>query len=266
LFKKFWPADVHVVGKEIIRFHCVYWPAFLMAADIAIPARVFAHGWWTVEGEKMSKSVGNVIAPADLITRYGVDGARWGLLRDVPFGNDGNFSHELMTNRINNDLANGLGNLAQRTLTQIYKNCEAKLPEAVDLTAEDTALLQAAQVDLLAKLRAGADDFAPSEMLGSIMDVVNAANLYVDTQAPWSLKKKGETARMGTVLYVLAEVIRCLALAVQPFVPDSSAKLLDQLGVAPDARTFAHLTADSALVSDITLPEPKGVFPRLEMG
>ena len=264
LFQKFWPADVHVVGKEIIRFHCVYWPAFLMAADIAVQKKVFAHGWWTAEGQKMSKSLGNVLAPADLIARYGVDGARYALLRDVPFGNDGDFNHELVTNRINNDLANGLGNLAQRTLSMIAKNCDAKLPAFGDLTADDKALLKAAQTDLLPALRIEFEGFKFHKALDAIAAVTNAANAYVDVQAPWKLKKEDPT-RMATVLYVLAETVRCLALAIQPFVPVSSAKMLDQLVVPLDARSFKNLDAASALTPGTSLPEPQGVFPRLEI-
>lgn len=267
LYTKYWEQGaerVHVVGKEIIRFHCVYWPAFLMAANVPVPHRVFAHGWWTVEGQKMSKSLGNVIAPADMMARYGVDAARFALLRDVPFGNDGDFSHDQVVNRINADLANGLGNLAQRTLSQIYKNCDAKVPTAGALTDDDKKLLQAAQEGMLKAVRAELANFKYNRALDAVWEVVNAANLYVDVQAPWKLKKENPE-RMATVLYVLAETVRCLALIIQPFCPTAANKLLDQVAVGQgDARTFAALNAANALKSGTPLPEPQGVFPRLE--
>ncbi|NBX67052.1 MAG: methionine--tRNA ligase [Proteobacteria bacterium] len=267
LYNAYWKNNggeiIHVVGKEIIRFHCVYWPAFLMAADVKIPTRVFAHGWWTVEGQKMSKSVGNVIAPDDMISRYGVDGARFALLRDVPFGNDGDFSHDQVVSRINADLANGLGNLAQRTLSQIAKNCEGKVPQPEAFTDDDKKLLDAAQNTMLKAVRTELAAFKFHKALDAIWDVVNAANLYVDVQAPWKLKKENP-ARMATVLYVLAEVIRCLGLIVQPFVPASSQKLLDQVAVPADNRGFSALNTQNTLLVGTQLPEPQGVFPRLE--
>ncbi len=258
----YWPADVHMVGKDILRFHAVYWPAFLMAAGIAPPKRVFAHGWWTIEGEKMSKSLGNVIAPADLITRYGVDATRFFVLREVPFGNDGDFSHTNALNRINNDLANGLGNLAQRTLSFIYKNCEGKIPQPAAFTENDLALLKKAQVTMLEEVRRELDNQRFHKALDAIWDVVNAANVYIDVEAPWSLKKT-DTVRMGTVLYVLTETIRCLSLIVQPFMPVSSGKLLDQLTIRENLRAFDQLNADHALKGGEHIPQPQGIFPRL---
>jgi methionyl-tRNA synthetase len=261
-FKKYWPADLHMVGKDILRFHAVYWPAFLMAAGIEPPKRVFAHGWWTIEGQKMSKSLGNVIAPADLVARYGVDQSRYFLLREVPFGNDGDFSHQQAILRINNDLANGLGNLAQRTLSMIVKNCDEMVPAFGTLTAEDKDLLNMAQVKILAASRMELDRQRFSKALEEIWSVVNAANGYIDAQAPWGLKKT-DPARMATVLYVLAETIRCLGLIVQPFMPESSARMLDQLCVPADARDFTFLSAEHALKPGTKLPAPQGVFPRI---
>lgn len=258
----FWPADVHMVGKDILRFHAVYWPAFLMAAGIAPPKRVFAHGWWTIEGEKMSKSLGNVIAPSDLIARYGVDATRFFVLREVPFGNDGDFSHTNALNRINNDLANGLGNLAQRTLSFIYKNCEGKIPQPAAFTENDLALLKKAQVTMLEEVRRELDNQRFHKALDAIWDVVNAANVYIDVEAPWSLKKT-DTVRMGTVLYVLTETIRCLSLIVQPFMPVSSGKLLDQLTIGENLRAFDQLNAGHALKGGEQIPQPQGIFPRL---
>ena len=261
-FKKFWPADLHMVGKDILRFHTVYWPAFLMAAGLQPPKRVFAHGWWTIEGQKMSKSLGNVIAPADLIERYGVDGSRYFMLREVPFGNDGDFSHAQALLRINNDLANGLGNLAQRTLSMIAKNCDGKVPAHGDFTAEDKELLNMAQVKMLAAARMELDRQRFHKALEEIWSVVNAANAYIDSQAPWGLKKT-DMARMETVLYVLAETIRCLGLVVQPVMPDSAAKILDQLSVGEGARDFTFLDEKHALKPGTSLPAPQGVFPRI---
>lgn len=266
LFQKYWNNGpvTHVVGKEITRFHCVYWPAFLMAAGVKVPERVYANGWWVAEGQKMSKSLGNVITVELLLERYGVDGARYALLRDLPFGNDGNFVHDNAVSRLNADLSNGLGNLAQRSLSMIQKNCDGKVPAHGDFTAEDKDLLKSAQEGLLPVMRKEFENFKFNKALDAVTDVVNAANQYVDKQAPWKLKKE-DPARMATVLYVLAEVTRCAAIALQPFMPASTAKLLDQLAVPTDARGFMHLSAQSALKPGTALPEPQGVFPRLEV-
>ena len=262
-YQKFWPANVHMVGKDIIRFHAVYWPAFLMAADIAPPSRVFAHGWWTIEGEKMSKSLGNVISPYDLIEKYGVDASRYFMLREVPFGNDGDFSDEQAVTRINAELANGLGNLAQRTLSMIHKNCDGKFPEQGALSEDDNALLKTIREELIGHIRRELDVQKFHEALRYFKMAVDAANAYIDEQAPWKLKKE-DPERMQTVLYTLAESIRCLALIIQPFVPESSAKMLDQLKVADDARDFDKLDASFALQGGTEIDKPQGVFPRIE--
>lgn len=262
-YKKYWPADVHVIGKDIIRFHCVYWPAFLMAAKLDLPKAVFAHGFINVDGQKMSKSLGNVIAPKDLVDTYGLDATRYILMREVPHGQDGNFSHEHAVTRINADLANGLGNLAQRTLSQIYKNCEGAYPQPGDFTAEDKALLAHAYDRLLPQVRQYFDKFAFNRGLEAIWRLVYDANGYIDAQAPWTLKKTDE-ARMKTVLYVLADVIRCLAIAIQPVVPSGASRMLDQLKVPEDARTYAHISAGHALKPGTQIDQPQGVFPRIE--
>lgn len=263
LFKKFWPANVHMVGKDILRFHAVYWPAFLMAASLPVQKQVFAHGWWTIEGQKMSKSLGNVIAPQDLIDTYGLDQSRYFLLREVPFGSDGDFSHAQAISRINSDLANGFGNLAQRTLSMIAKNCDGKVPTHGDFTDEDKTLLKEAQENLVPQLRKDFDRFAFNRGLEHFSKLVNAANAYIDAQAPWGLKKT-DPARMETVLYVLAETIRCLAIAIQPVTPTAAAKMLDQVAVPENAREYTHIAADHALKSGTSLPVPEGVFPRIE--
>jgi len=259
-YKKFWPADLHMVGKDIVRFHTIYWPAFLMAAGLQPPRRVFAHGWWTNEGQKMSKSLGNALEPHAMVARYGLDQVRYFLLREIPFGNDGDFSHRSMVHRMNGDLANDLGNLAQRVLSMINKNCDAKVPQAGAFSDSDNKLLGSAH-DLLAKVRPLFAEQAFHRALEAIWQVVGDGNRYVDEQAPWSLKRT-DPARMATVLYVLAETVRHLAILVQPIMPDSMAKMLDQLAVPANARTFAALGSGGALKAGTALPKPEGVFPR----
>jgi len=257
-FKTFWPADLHMVGKDIVRFHAVYWPAFLAAAGLAPPKRVFAHGWWTVEGQKMSKSLGNFIPPQKLVEEYGVDAVRYFMLRELPFGSDGDFSRRAVVNRINGDLANDFGNLAQRVLSFINKNAGAEVPVAEEFAASDRALLDATH-GLMAKLRADFAEQAFHRALETLWAVVADANRYVDAEAPWTLRKT-DPARMNTVLYVLAEVIRQLAILAQPVVPAAMSKLLDQLAVPAEARSFAALGAP--LKPGTKLPKPEGVFPR----
>ncbi len=259
-YRRFWPADVHLVGKDILRFHAVYWPAFLMAAELPPPKRVFAHGWWTNEGRKISKSLGNIIDPVALVDRYGLDQVRYFLLREVPFGNDGDFSHRAMVARMNDDLANDFGNLVQRVLSMVNRNCDARVPEPGALEDADEKLLAAAHA-LLDELR---DSFARQSFhtaLIRLWEVIGAANRYVDEQAPWALNKT-DPARMRTVLYVLAETIRHLAVLAQPITPGGAGRILDQLAVDEGARAFASLGPDGALVAGTALAKPEGVFPR----
>ncbi|MGH1403285.1 MAG: methionine--tRNA ligase [Alphaproteobacteria bacterium] len=258
---KFWPADYHVIGKDITRFHAIYWPAFLMAANLPLPKTIFAHGFINVQGQKMSKSIGNVLSPDDLIETYGLDQIRYFLMREVPHGNDGNFSHEQAVQRINADLANGLGNLAQRTLSMIYKNCDAKIPVADGFTEEDRELLHKAY-GIVDQIRTDFDTMKINRALEKVWSVVGACDSYIDAQAPWTLKKT-DTDRMATVLYVLAEAIRCLAIVVQPIVPHCAPKILDQMKVADDARDFRCLSSDYALSSGTEVTKPEGVFPRI---
>ena len=259
-YRTFWPADVHMVGKDILRFHAVYWPAFLMAAGLEPPRRVFAHGWWTNEGQKISKSLGNVIEPLQLVETYGLDEVRYFMLREVPFGADGDFSRRAIVGRINGDLANDFGNLCQRVLSMVQRNCAGVVPEPGAFAPEDEALLASAQ-GLVAEVRASIEVQALHVALAQIWSVVAAANGYVDRQAPWALRKT-DPARMGTVLYVLAEVIRHLGILMQPFTPSAAAKLLDQLCVPESRRSFAHLDADGVLAPGTALPPPAGIFPR----
>jgi methionyl-tRNA synthetase len=254
----FWPADIHFIGKDILRFHAVYWPAFLMAAGLPVPHRVYAHGWWTVEGEKMSKSLGNVIDTRELAATYGLDQVRFFLLREKPFGGDGTISHPAIVNRINVELANGLGNLAQRSLSLIARNCGGKLPPRGAGTADDTALLEAANV-LPGIVRERMDRQAFHEALEEIWKVVRAGDGYIDRQAPWALKKT-DPARMSDVLRVLVDTLRPIATVLLAFMPGSMARLLDQLGVPADRRGLADLAAP--LPDGTALPPPVGVFPR----
>jgi methionyl-tRNA synthetase len=254
----YWPADVHVVGKDIIRFHAVYWPAFLMAAGLPLPKRISSHGWWVVEGEKMSKSLGNVIEPRKLAETYGLDQIRYFLLREKPFGTDGSMSHPAIVSRINVELANDLGNLAQRTLSLVARNCGGVLPPSGDITEDDMVLLAAAG-SLLEAVRINIDRQTFHEGLEEIWKVIRAANGYIDRQAPWALNKTDKT-RMSAVLRVLADTIRVVATLLQPVMPGSMARMLDQLGVPPEARTFAALAGP--LTDGTALPPPQGVFPR----
>lgn len=259
-YQNYWPADLHVIGKDILRFHAVYWPAFLMSAGLPLPKRVFAHGFLFNRGEKMSKSVGNVVDPFALVSVYGVDQLRYFLLREVPFGQDGSYSHEAIVTRINADLANDLGNLAQRSLSMIAKNCAGALPEPEAFSAEDRALLDLAD-GTLAKVREALETQAIHRAAEAIWAVVAEANRYFAAQQPWALKKT-EPARMGTVLYVTAEAVRQIAVLAQPLVPDAAGRLLDLLSVPVEARGFAALGAAGRLVAGAELPRPEPVFPR----
>jgi methionyl-tRNA synthetase len=249
-----------MIGKDIIRFHCVYWPAFLMAADLPVPKRVFAHGWWTVEGQKMSKSLGNAIDANVLVEKYGLDQIRYFLMREVPFGNDGDFAEASIAGRINGELANELGNLAQRFLSFIAKNLGGVLPHPGEFTREDDELLAAACA-MLPTYCTALDRQAFHEAIDAIWAVVRAANVYVDKQAPWSLRRTNPE-RMNTVLYVLAETVRHIAILMQPFCPTATGKMLDQLAVPADQRSFAHLQLTYSVKGGTALPAPSGVFPR----
>ena len=259
-YKTWWPADLHVIGKDVLRFHAVYWPAFLMSAGLPVPKRVFAHGFIFNRGEKMSKSVGNVIDPFDLSSAYGVDPLRYFLLREVPFGQDGNYSHDGIVNRTNADLANDLGNLAQRSLSMIAKNCSGQIPPPGDLSQDDTAFLDAVD-GLLPDVREAMDRQAMHRALESIWNVVADANRYFAAAEPWALRKTNPE-RMGTVLYVTAEAVRQVAILAQPFVPASASELLDLLAQPEERRSFAFLGPDGRLQPGLAVPAPKPVFPR----
>jgi methionyl-tRNA synthetase len=259
-FKKYWPADLHVIGKDIVRFHAVYWPAFLMSAGVEVPRRIFSHGFLFNRGEKMSKSVGNVIDPFALADAYGVDQLRYFLLREVPFGQDGNYSHEAIVNRINADLANDLGNLAQRSLTMVARAFGGVLPKPGAFSANDQAILDAADA-MVGKARDAMATQQLHQVLNQVWAVVADANRYFAGEAPWALAKT-DPVRQGTVLYVTAEVLRQIAVLALPFMPEAAGKLLDLLAVPVAERAFSFLGTAHRIASGSKLPAPAPVFPR----
>jgi len=258
---RFWPADVHIIGKDIIRFHAVYWPAFLMSADIAVPKRVYAHGFLFSRGEKMSKSVGNVVDPFNLADQYGVDQIRYFFLREVAFGQDGNYNHEAIVARINADLANDLGNLAQRSLSMIAKQLGGALPTPGLFSEGDRAILT--QADGMIKIaREAMATQQIHQWLNAVWAVVAQANRYFAGEAPWVLAKT-DPVRQQTVLYVTAEVIRQIAILTQPVMPQAAAKMLDSLGIPHgEARMFSALGGTTRIAPGTMLPAPQAVFPR----
>ena len=257
---KFWPADAHVIGKDITRFHAIYWPAFLMSAGLPLPRQIVVHGHLFNRGEKMSKSVGNVVDPIALAGIYGTDQLRYFLLREVPFGQDGSYSHEAIVNRINADLANDLGNLAQRCLSMVAKYCGGMLPGPGPLAPQDEALLAQARL-LPGKSRGAMKNYALHTILADIWRIVGDANRYFASEEPWA-KRKSDPVRMQTILFVTADVLRIVAIMVQPFMPSSMGKLLDLLGVAGSERHFAKAGALKGLTPGALLPPPVPVFPR----
>jgi len=265
LFRRYWPADLHMIGKDIIRFHTVYWPAFLMSAGIDLPRRVFAHGFLLNRGEKMSKSVGNIVDPVTLVDTFGLDQLRYFLLREVPFGQDGSYSEDAIITRINTDLANELGNLAQRSLSMVAKNLDGIVPTPGAFTTDDTELLAVAD-GLLERVRAEFDNQAMHVALEAIWLLLGAANRYFSAQQPWVLRKsdaEADQARFATVLYTTSEAVRIAALLIQPVMPESASKLLDLLGQPQDQRSFAAIGA--RLAPGTVLPAPTGVFPRYQV-
>jgi len=259
-FRRYWPADLHVIGKDIVRFHAVYWPAFLMSAGVDVPRRIFSHGFLFNRGEKMSKSVGNVIDPFALAKAYGVDPLRYFFLREVPFGQDGNYSHEAIVNRINADLANDLGNLAQRSLTMVARNFSGVLPQPAALSATDEAILAAADA-MIGKARDAMATQQLHQVLNAVWAVVADANRYFAGEAPWALAKT-DPARQGTILYVTAEVLRQVAILALPFVPASADRLLDLLAVPAGERDFSFLRGTHRVAAARQLPAPAPIFPR----
>lgn len=257
--RDFWPANSHIIGKDIIRFHAIYWPAFLMSAGIELPKRIFAHGFLLNRGAKMSKSVGNVMDPFEMINHYGLDQVRYFFLREVPFGQDGSYNHDNFVNRINADLANDLGNLAQRSLSMIAKHCDAKVPAPAAFLIQDIQLLEQS-LEALKMARQAMSHQAPHSALSAIFSVVTDANRYFANEEPWSLRKKNPE-RFSTVLYITAEILRRISIMLLPFIPQSAAKLLDSLAIAEKDRLLHHIS-DCKIKEGITLPTPEPIFPR----
>jgi methionyl-tRNA synthetase len=267
LWRRFWPADVHLIGNDVVRFHAVYWPAFLMSAGIALPKQVYGHGFLLSRGEKMSKSVGNVVDPMALAERFGVDALRYFLLREVTFGQDGSYSAEAIVNRANAELANSFGNLAQRVLTQIVRNCGGGLPEIHGHDGADNALFDVVCGAASQIMPAAYEELALSRACEAWIHAVFACNAYIDEQAPWALRKT-DPKRMETVLATLYICIAVLAVAIRPVIPGSADRLLDSMGVDPGLRTFEGIMSHwySPLAeSEFRLAPPTPLFPRLEL-
>jgi methionyl-tRNA synthetase len=265
---KYWPADVHIIGKDVVRFHAVYWPAFLMSAEIPLPKQVFGHGWLLSRGEKMSKSVGNVVDPNDLVRLFGVDQLRYFLLREVTFGQDGSYSSEAIVNRVNADLANSFGNLAQRTLSFIARNCDGILPFGGKQDDADGELLAKVAAATRTELPGHFERFELSQGIEAWLRAVFACNQYIDAQAPWTLRKT-DPERMTAVLATLYVAIRDLAVAIAPIIPGSSARLLDAMGVPQEERGFDALedaaSYERLAGSGFRLAQPTPIFPKLEL-
>lgn len=266
-YARYWPADLHLIGKDIVRFHTVYWPAFLMSAGLPVPKQVFGHGFLLNRGQKESKSLGNVTDPIGLAETFGVDPLRYFLMREVAFGQDGSYSPEAIVTRANAELANSFGNLAQRTLSMIFKNMDGEIKPGLPVSDADIALSDAVALGI-AGLRQAFLDLDFSNGLEAWMRAVFACNQYVDEQAPWTLRKT-DPARMEAVLMTLLRCVRNLAVAVRPVVPGSIDRLLDQMGVAPEARDYNALAQrdwlETLAATGFRLVQPAGVFPRLEL-
>jgi len=276
MYNTFWNEDndstiVHIVGKDILRFHAVYWPAFLIAAGLKVPDRLFAHGWWTKDGEKISKSLGNVIDPMELVEKYGIDQTRFFLMSEVTFGNDGDFSHEALVRKVNTNLSNEFGNLVQRALSLIFKNCNKRIPKKpTTLTPLDEELLLN-----LKSLRGQIDDVIERQAINKYTDIMKSIvwdlNKYMDETAPWTLKKNGELDRMNDVLYIVTEALRQVSILYQPIIPNAASKVLDLLSVPNDQRALDSLDVSpfSSVGDDdddgIVISKPVPVFPRLEL-
>ena len=255
----FWPPDIHMVGKDILRFHAVYWPAFLMAAKLPLPKKIFAHGWWTNEGKKISKSIGNIIDPFILADEYGLDQVRYFLLRQVPFGNDGDFSRNALISRINDDLSNDLGNLCQRVLKFIFKNCNSKLPSKPKVLEKNERLIINNCNLMHKKMISHLDDQNFDRALKEVWKIISDSNKFIDLSEPWKLKTTNPD-KMEDILWVLVELIRKIAIVLQPFMPNSSCKILDQLSIPEDERDYDSFKNNYVKSAEIKIPE--AVFPK----
>lgn len=259
---KYWPADFHIVGKDILRHHAVYWPIMLRALGLKVPNTIFAHGWWIVKGEKMSKSKGNVVDPIALIDKYGIDTYRYFLLKEVPFGLDGTFSEEALVSRYNSDLANDIGNLLNRTLTMVEKYFGGKVPGAqpADLLKEKSMKLADELDKAMLKL-----DFAGA--LTKIWETVNTANKLIEDSKPWTLAKENRTEELGSLLYSLLEGLRIVALSIYPFMPSTSRSIMKQLGIEedPSKMKFSDVKSWGVLKEGLKVNKSAPLFPRIEV-
>ena len=261
-YKKFWPANVHIIGKDIIRFHAVYWPAFLLAADIEPPKRIFAHGWWTNEGKKISKSLGNVIDPNEIIKTYGIDTLRFFLLREVPFGNDGDFSKKSLQRRMNNDLANDLGNLVQRVLTIINKNLDGKLSKIKQIKENDKKIYEYPE-ELLKNIEKNYEKQEFHKVIENIWKLISKANKYVDESAPWQLIKD-DRERAGDVLNILVIIIAKIAIFLAPIMPDISENILNKIGLSIKNLTMEDISKNNFLNIDHIIKKPEIIFHKID--
>ncbi len=261
-YGKYWPADVHLIGKDILRFHAVYWPTFLMAADLPLPKKIFAHGWWTVEGQKMSKSLQNVVEPNMLIDKYGVDVVRYFLLREVPFGLDGDFSHTSLIHRINSDLANDIGNLLSRSTAMLAKYFGGILPAPGDLSELDQNLKSKSE-KMVTAVDSFMDELAFSKALQAIWEVIGAGNKYIDETAPWTMAKDpSQKEKLGTVMYCLLESQRLIHSLISPFMPETSVKALKTLGW--DREPCTENLVWGCLEQGTVISKAEALFPRIE--
>ena len=258
-FKNNWPAT-HIVGKDILRFHAVYWPAFLMAADLEPPKKIFAHGWWTNEGQKISKSLGNVIDPYSVIDEFGLDQIRYFLFREVPFGNDGDFSRKAISKRVNADLSNNYGNLIQRILSFIVNNCNSSIKPSINFNDDDKKLLNnfSIQYDNYTNFM---KNFQIDKAIKSVMELLSNTNAYVDSQAPWSLRKTNPE-RMNLVLYIISNIIIKSTIMLNPIMPSSTNKVLSYFNLNDELISFQNF--NDLINYEITINQPKPIFPRID--